>query len=87
MSVEKLSKIVELLRKEAKVSPSQIAETIGSDRRTVDKVLNIAENLSIISCKRLEMAGRTYKTCELNPDFRRILQKRSEHDEPTRKSE
>jgi predicted regulator of amino acid metabolism with ACT domain len=87
MSVEKLSRIVELLRKETNVSPSQIAETIGSDRRTVDKVLNIAEDLNIISCRKLEVSGRIYKTCELNPDFKRILQRRSEKNEPARKDE
>jgi len=80
MSVDKLSKVIEFLKKEQTASLNQIAMTIGSDRRTVEKVLNVAENLKIISCKRLEMTGRTYKTCELNPDFKKILPKERKQD-------
>lgn len=78
MSAKKLSKIVELLEKEPNASPSRIAESIGSDRRTVDKVLNVAVELNIISCNKLEISGRLYQTCELNPDFKKILENKKE---------
>jgi predicted transcriptional regulator len=78
MSIEKLSKIVSLLEREKKASPSKIAESIGSDRRTVDKVLNVATELNIISCKKLEISGRIYQTCELNPDFKKVLKSKKE---------
>ncbi|MDG6941431.1 MAG: hypothetical protein JRN34_00695 [Nitrososphaerota archaeon] len=75
MSVEKLPKVVELLRKESKASPSKIAEEIGSDRRTVEKILNVATDLGIVSCTKIEVSGRTYQVCELNSAYKQILER------------
>jgi predicted transcriptional regulator len=75
MSIEKLPKVVEVLKKEAKVSPSKIAEEIGSDRRTVEKILNVATDLGIISCTKIEVSGRTFQSCELNSAYKQIMKK------------
>jgi predicted transcriptional regulator len=78
MSVEKLPKVVELLRKESKASPSKIAEEIGSDRRTVEKILNVATDLGIVSCTKIEVSGRRYQACELNPAYKQIMRRRKD---------
>ncbi len=76
MSVDKLPKVIQVLRKESKASPSRIATEIGSDRRTVDRILNVATNLGMIDCDKIEVSGRTYQACQLSSDFKRFLEKR-----------
>lgn len=76
MSVDKLPKVVEVLRKEIKASPSKIASEIHSDRRTVDRILNAATDLGIVDCNKLEVSGRTYQVCQLTSEFKRLLESR-----------
>ncbi len=73
-SVDKLPKVVDFLRKEDRASLSKIASEIGSDRRTVDRILNVANNLGIITCDKLEISGRTYQVCQLDSEFKQLLE-------------
>lgn len=74
--MDKLPKIVEVLRKETKASPSKLASQIHSDRRTVDRILNAATNLGIVDCNKLEVSGRTFQVCQLTPEFKRLIEAR-----------
>ena len=76
MSVDKLPKVIQVLRKQNKASPSKIATEIGSDRRTVGRILNVATNLGMIDCDKIEISGRTYQACQLSSDYKRLLEKR-----------
>lgn len=76
MSVEKLPKVVEVLKKETRASPSKIAAEIRSDRRTVEKILNVATDLGIVTCTKIEVSGRTFQACELNSAYKEILKRR-----------
>jgi len=76
MSVNKLPKVIQILKKEAKASPSRIAVEIGSDRRTVGRILNVASDLGMIDCDKIEISGRTYQTCQLSSEFKRFMEQR-----------
>jgi hypothetical protein len=86
MSVKKLPEIVNALRKNSVMSPSLIAKTIKSDIRTVEKIIIVAEKMNMIKCKKLEMTGRTYTTCELNTDYKTFLNKRNNQIKKSKKS-
>lgn len=73
MSVEKLSKVIRMLEKEGKASPNKIATKVGSDRRTIKKVLNVASDLGITQCEVLEVGGRKYSACSLTLGYQKIL--------------
>ena len=80
MSIEKLSKLVKVLEKEGRVSPTRLANEVGSDRRTIKKVLKVASDLGITSCENLEIGGRKYSACSLTHDYRKIMQNKAEAD-------
>jgi len=77
MSVEKLSKLVKILEKEGKATPNKIATEIGSDRRTIQKVLNVATDLGIAKCETLEIGGRKYSACSLTPEYQKVLKNKA----------
>jgi predicted transcriptional regulator len=76
MSVEKLPKVVNMLKQKETASVTKIAEEIGSDRRTVEKILNVASNLGIVKCNTLQMSGRKYQVCQLDSNYRKLLTER-----------
>jgi len=75
MSVEKLRKVVEVLKKEDGLSPTRIASKIGSDRRTVSKILEEGTKMKMIRCNIIEMSGRRYASCKLTPEYKKMIEK------------
>lgn len=70
---EKLPEVVKVLKKEVRASPSKIASEIGSDRRTVDKVLQAGMSLGILKCDKITMSGRVYSSYSLTPEYLSML--------------
>ena len=77
MSVKKFPQVIKFLSRNALASPSSIAKSIKSDIRTVQKILDVAEEMDMISCRRLKTSQKTYTTCDLNPDYRKFLSQKS----------
>ena len=75
MSVEKLRKVVEILKRDEGVSPTKIASEIGSDRRTVGKILEEGTKMKMIKCNIIEISGRQYASCKLTEEYKKILEK------------
>ena len=74
-SVDKLPAMLRLLSKK-ECSPNKIAQKIGSDVRTVDRMLSATSEIGIVGCKSFNIAGRIYRSCGLTPEFKRIYNKR-----------
>ena len=75
MSVEKLRKVVKMLKKEGGASPTRIASKVGSDRRTVNKILEEGTRMKMIECDTVEISGRRYASCKLTQEYKKILEK------------
>lgn len=71
-SIDKFPELIKLLRKKA-YSPTRIAQEIKSDKRTVNKMLNVGRKLNITACKSIKIEGRRYRVCKLNPKFKKNL--------------
>jgi len=78
MSVEKLSKVIKILEKEGSASPNKIATEVGSDRRTIQKILDIATDLGIAKCEILKVGERKFSACSLTPKYQEILKNKAE---------
>jgi len=76
MSVGKLPKVIKLLNRKQNISPSRIAREIGSDRRTVEKVLKAGMDTGIIKCNRVKIGNKTYSACGLDPSFAKLYRKK-----------
>ncbi len=74
-SVDKLPDMLKLLSKK-ECSPNRIAQEIGSDVRTVHKLLDASSSIGIVACKSVEIEGRTYQACGLTQEFKDIFNKR-----------
>ena len=71
-SIDKLPKLINLLKRK-QCSPTKISKELNSDKRTVDKMLEVTNKLSITSCKSIKIEGREYRSCGITPEFRKIL--------------
>ena len=71
-SIDKFPELVQLLRRK-ECSPTKIAREINSDKRTVNKMLEVGNKLNITVCKSLRIDKREYKACTLSPEFKKIL--------------
>ena len=79
-SVEKIPRMLELLsRKEC--SPNNIAKKIDSDIRTVNRLLDVTTEMGIVKCESLEVEGRKYRACRLDPEYHKIYKNRRYKDE------
>jgi len=74
LSVKKLPEVVRILEREGRATPNKIATELGSDRRTIQKILKSASELGIAQCEILKVGGRKYSACSLTPQFQKILQ-------------
>lgn len=72
MLPEKFQLIIDLLEKKHRISPSEIASKINSDRRTVNSALEVAGQLGLVECQRLDMNGRTYSSYSLTPAYKKL---------------
>ena len=73
-SLEKFSEMVNLLKKK-EYSPTKLSRELNADKRTVDKMIETAEKLNLVSCRAFEVEGKTYKACSLSPDYKKKLRK------------
>lgn len=72
MSIEKLSKVVKILQEEGSASPNKIATKVGSDRRTIQKIMKVASNLGLVKCETFKVGERTYARCSLTPEYLKV---------------
>lgn len=67
-SMVKLEKILSLLLK-GNASTNAIARNFKADRRTIQKILNVALRLKLVNCQKLETGSRTYSNWSINPQY------------------
>ena len=73
-SIDKFPELIKLLRKKA-YSPTRIAQEIKSDKRTVNKMLEVGSKLNITSCKSIKIEDKKYRVCRLTPEFKKNLRR------------
>lgn len=71
-SINKLPELINLLKKK-ECSPTMISKELNSDKRTVDKMLNVTNKLNMTFCKAITIEDREYRSCSLTPEFKRIV--------------
>lgn len=69
---EKIVQVIRLLEKEGNISPNQISVKLGSDRRTIGKILKAASELRLVKIESIEISGRKYSNCELTDEYKSI---------------
>lgn len=71
-SIEIFPKMLYLL-KEKKLTPNKISMVIKSDRRTVNKMLDVAEKLGFVTFESMKIENRVYRTYTLSLEFKKFL--------------
>ena len=69
---EKIVQVIQLLEKEGNISPNQIACRLGSDRRTIAKILKSASELGLVKIDSIEISGRRYSNCKLTDRYKNM---------------
>ena len=64
--------MIRILRK-GEVTPNKIARQLSSDRRTVNKMLDVAEKLSFVTFESMKIENRVYRTYTLSLEFKKFL--------------
>ncbi len=72
MIIEKLQKLIELLIKEENISVTRIASVVGSDRRTINRILKSLSKLGLVEIKVLEMGERNYSSVSLTKEYKSL---------------
>jgi predicted transcriptional regulator len=71
-AIEKLPKMIKLLEQKASLSPNKISKELQSDRRTTEKLLETSEKIGIVDCRSIEVSGREFRSCSLNPEYKKL---------------
>ena len=72
-TIEKFQKMIDILYTEGGVSPTKMSRKLQADNRTVIPVIQVAEQLGLITCKKLILSARTYSEIDLTSGYRRLL--------------
>ncbi|MCK4717098.1 MAG: hypothetical protein KAT70_00405 [Thermoplasmata archaeon] len=71
-----MKKMVDLLANEGNLSPTKIAKKLHCDKRTVDNMLDTTNDLDMTVCISVDIEGRTYRSCSLTKEYKKIRKKK-----------
>lgn len=72
-TIDKFQKMIDMLYAEGSMSPAKIAMRLQADIRTIRPMIQVAERLGLITCKKLILSDRTYSEIDLTSGYRRLL--------------
>ena len=65
--------IIKIIADEEVVTPTHISTKMGLDRRTVDKYIEVCEDLGTVKCKDIAAGKKTIKACYLTNHGRKLV--------------
>ncbi len=73
MAIEKIPRIINLLFIQEPLSPNYIKQMINSDIRTVLKMIEVLDDLHLITIKSIVYKGKTMRSISLNEEYKKLL--------------